>query len=293
MAARSSWRASSGRGWTGTGTSARPASGEWTAPARSRLDGLRAAHAAEPVPDLWPAQSWRLQLTGYGNNHAYLPGGLTLTEVGQIVTVPYTLAALGVRRPRPPSWASHPCADGCGGGRPGRDAAVPTGQRRRSAPVPARDLRVTLTIRGGSDKTALRRATTARQTAAVPHAIDLANRRRHMGQDRTAVWGTRGSTAARSAAVVQPEPSGGRPAGMRQMHPMQRSAIGRAALVLMVAFSPWTAGGGPRRGRPAQAGGRRPGDRHLRHEQAGVGDPAAGHATGGRHRAGPTCRRPT
>ena len=72
---------------------------EWTAPARSRLDGLRAAHAADPVPDLWPAQSWRLQLTGYGNNHAYLPGGLTLTEVGQIVTVPYTLAALACAAP--------------------------------------------------------------------------------------------------------------------------------------------------------------------------------------------------
>ena len=66
---------------------------QWEAAAPDRLDALRRAHAAGEPPDLWPTQSWRLQWTNYGGNHVYLPGGVSLAELGRIDTLPYTAFA--------------------------------------------------------------------------------------------------------------------------------------------------------------------------------------------------------
>jgi hypothetical protein len=73
----------------------------WQSRGPSALDELRARHRADPasLAELPRADAWRPQFSTYGNNHVWLPGGMTLTDSGVIVTVPYHLVAAMLAAP--------------------------------------------------------------------------------------------------------------------------------------------------------------------------------------------------
>ena len=73
----------------------------WQSRYPSALDELRARHRADPasLAELPRADAWRPQFSVYGNDHVWLPGGMTSTDSGVIVTVPFHLVAAMLAAP--------------------------------------------------------------------------------------------------------------------------------------------------------------------------------------------------
>ncbi len=73
----------------------------WDAADPARLADVRRAYAADPqrFARLPPLQSWRFEMSDYGNNHVYLPGGLEQTDGGVTHVIPYGLMAAALATP--------------------------------------------------------------------------------------------------------------------------------------------------------------------------------------------------